>query len=301
MEFANVEIRGKSKSDRRKSMMLVIDVENIPRADPLVAASAGSPVDPNEAFQAPTDPVNATTAATSNSTNFSFGVHGLSAADVEALIRRNQELEHRAEEAEAHAANLQEELNAMLFLNSVQEQQIGELHNVVSRERLELNETLSGRVRKHRAEVKRLNAERASYEERANQMVAQMGEQMALLQQMAMGRIETLEGDLMAERHRAETLQQEVGSLRMQARIHQQQQRQQQGRAEDDEDEEEEEDEEAEGEDEVAEEGEEDEEEEEDGHSCGDDVDESSDSLPAKEVLGGGGVSEEKEMLAVMA
>jgi hypothetical protein len=82
------------------------------------------------------------------------------------------------------------ELHAMMFLNSIQEQKIIELEQMISKDRLEQNETSLSRGKKHKAEVKKLATERASYEERANQMISDMGEQMGLLQSMAMSRIE---------------------------------------------------------------------------------------------------------------
>ena len=137
-----------------------------------------------------------------------------SAIDVDALVRRNQELEERVKVSERNATCWQEELQAMTFLNGVQEQQLLELEESVHRMRLDANEAISNRIRKHKTELKRLATDRANYEDQANQMIAQMGEQMGLLQQMAMSRIEELESDLMSERHRAEALQQELDSLR---------------------------------------------------------------------------------------
>jgi len=106
------------------------------------------------------------------------------------------------------------ELHAMMFLNSIQEQKIIELEQMISKDRLEQNETSLSRGKKHKAEVKKLATERASYEERANQMISDMGEQMGLLQSMAMSRIEVLENDLMSERHRVEALSQEAVTLK---------------------------------------------------------------------------------------
>lgn len=86
--------------------------------------------------------------------------------------------------------SLQEDLHAMLFLNSVLEQKINELEQTISQDRLEQYENGANRGKRHKLELKRLALDRANYEERANQMIAEMGEQMALLQSMAMGRIE---------------------------------------------------------------------------------------------------------------
>lgn len=86
--------------------------------------------------------------------------------------------------------SLQEDLQAMMFLNSVLEQKISELEHAMSQDRLEQNEHGASRGKKHKAELKRLAHERSDYEDRANQMIAEMGEQMAMLQSTAMDRIE---------------------------------------------------------------------------------------------------------------
>lgn len=73
---------------------------------------------------------------------------------------------------------------------SLQEQRILELEQKQSSDRMDMNEALSQKSRKHRAAVKKLQQERAAYEERADSMIAQMTEQMTQLQKMAMSRIE---------------------------------------------------------------------------------------------------------------
>ena len=275
-EFANVEIRGKT-NDRRKSMMLTIDVDNIPRERTSMLGSTNSDdvstdspnnepsplpsyvysdheLDSNENCH--NDSISDANIGGLHDMN-RYDFNGMSAMDIDALIHHNDDLERRVEEAEHQTSCFQEELHAMNFLNGtninlgilsihaftlllmelpnnshthisidtslstgVQEQQILELEDVISRERLELNENRSALIRKHRMEMKKMTNERSSYEERANQMVAQMQEQMTLLQQMAMGRIESLESELMSERHRAEALQQEVTTLHMTAKLH---------------------------------------------------------------------------------
>jgi hypothetical protein len=98
----------------------------------------------------------------------------------------------------AHAATQEtcriavEEANALRFFSSLQEQRIEELDQQVSSNRLERNEALSQKSRKHRAAVKKMNQDRAEYEARADSMIQQMTEQMALLQKMAMSRIEVV-------------------------------------------------------------------------------------------------------------
>lgn len=84
----------------------------------------------------------------------------------------------------------QEDANATKFMCSLQEQRIEELERQSSRERLDHNEALSEKSRKHRHAIKKLNQDRAAYEERADSMIKQMNEQMTQLQHMAMGRIE---------------------------------------------------------------------------------------------------------------
>ena len=88
------------------------------------------------------------------------------------------------------ANNAQEEANTNKFMCSLQEQRIDELEQHVSQARLDQNEALSDKSRKHRQIIKKLNQERAAYEERADSMIKQMNEQMTQLQQMAMSRIE---------------------------------------------------------------------------------------------------------------
>ena len=264
LEFANVEIRGKT-NDRRKSMMLTIDVDNISRERTSMLGSSNSDVstdfptiDTSPSYLYSDHKPDSDEISHNESTSDSnidlhdmirYDYNGMSAMDIDALIHHNDDLEHRVEQAEHETSCFQQELHAMNFLNGidiirlftsfsrplmhplthpfdtysligVQEQQIIELEDIISRERLELNENRSALIRKHKMEMKKMTIERTSYEERANQMVAQMQEQMTLLQQMAMGRIEALESELMSERHRAEALQQEVSTLHMTAKLH---------------------------------------------------------------------------------
>jgi len=98
-----------------------------------------------------------------------------------------------------------EEINSLTFYNALQDQKILEMEQSISLDRMEHNENNSNRSRKHKAEIKILKAEREEYEEKANQMIQQMSEQMTLLQTMAMGRIEELEKELLTERRKNET------------------------------------------------------------------------------------------------
>ena len=99
-----------------------------------------------------------------------------------------------------------EEINSLTFYNSLQDQKILEMEHFITQDRMEQNENNSNRSRKHKAEIKILKAEREEYEQKANEMIQQMQEQMSLLQTMAMNRIEELEKDLLAERRKNETL-----------------------------------------------------------------------------------------------
>lgn len=111
----------------------------------------------------------------------------------EELREKEEELAHaRSEVTIANAAKneAQEDASATKFMCSLQEQRIEELEQQTSRERLERNEALSEKSRKHKQIIKKLTQDRASYEERADLMIKQMNEQMTQLQQMAMSRIE---------------------------------------------------------------------------------------------------------------
>jgi len=99
-----------------------------------------------------------------------------------------------------------EEINSLTFYNSLQDQKILEMETNITQDRMEHNENNSNRSRKHKAEIKLLKAEREEYEQKANEMIQQMQEQMSLLQTMAMNRIEELEKDLLTERRKNETL-----------------------------------------------------------------------------------------------
>lgn len=100
------------------------------------------------------------------------------------------QLKQELEAARTATTVAQEDANATRFMCSLQEQRIMELEVKQSSDRMDMNEALSQKSRKHRAAVKKLQQERAAYEERADSMIAQMTEQMTQLQKMAMARIE---------------------------------------------------------------------------------------------------------------
>lgn len=109
------------------------------------------------------------------------------------IALKNNELHQvkiELEKANAARAEAVEDANSIRFMSSLQEQRISELEQQQSRDRMERNEAISQKSRKHRAVVKKLNQDRAAYEERADQMIQQMNEQMGQLQKMAMSRIE---------------------------------------------------------------------------------------------------------------
>lgn len=91
---------------------------------------------------------------------------------------------------EARLAMAVEDHEALNFVIAVQNLKIRELEVSISNSRLQHNETLSEKHRKHKSELRRLNRERIEYEARAESMIAQMTEQMNALQTMAMARIE---------------------------------------------------------------------------------------------------------------
>lgn len=104
----------------------------------------------------------------------------------------------------------QEEIFAYMFENSVQAQKIEELEQAISKDRIETSEAIADKVRKHKDELRKLATERAEYENRANYMIREVNDQMAMLQQMAMQRIEELEKELMSETTKSRRLEEEL-------------------------------------------------------------------------------------------
>lgn len=108
-----------------------------------------------------------------------------------------------------------EEVNTRNFMISLEEQRSSELEQTISQNRLDHNEKLSRRAKKHKTTVRKLQQEKNEYEEKADQMVQQMTDQMTQLQAMAMKRIEQLEKDLIAQRHAHDHLMQEHRQLKL--------------------------------------------------------------------------------------
>lgn len=106
------------------------------------------------------------------------------------------------------------ELQTAYFYNSVQDQRISELEGHLSSARMEHNEKIQAKSRKHKTALKKVTAEKADYEKRTNTSIAQMNTQMHRLQSTAIGRIEDLENELLSARRSNEELQVEVHRLK---------------------------------------------------------------------------------------
>lgn len=111
---------------------------------------------------------------------------------IEKLYSRNTSLQAENERLDNLRAMSIEDVHATNFMNGILELKISELEDVISQDRLKHNEKLASKVKKHKAQAKKLNEERQSYENRANQMIQQMTEQMTLLQKTAMERIQVI-------------------------------------------------------------------------------------------------------------
>jgi hypothetical protein len=103
-----------------------------------------------------------------------------------------QESEEREIELENYLTFTFDELKATSFMNSIHEQRICELEEIISQNRMEHNEELASRAKKQKHALKKVNEEKIEYEKRANFMVTQLNEQMSQLQKMAMQRIEVI-------------------------------------------------------------------------------------------------------------
>ncbi len=104
----------------------------------------------------------------------------------EALMRTAAQLR----ESEARREMALEEVAAITFYCSLQEQKLTQSEEQLSASRMDHHEEVSAKTRKHRSLVKKMQAESAGYAERANSMIQQMNDQMSMLQRMAMERIE---------------------------------------------------------------------------------------------------------------
>lgn len=107
------------------------------------------------------------------------------------------------------------EMQAQVFTNALQSQQIEELECTISRDRLDNNEHEASKKKKFKKEKAKLEQEKMQVEERANDMVAQLTEQMNTIQTVAMSRIEELEKEMLMKNRIVEDLQMEISSLRL--------------------------------------------------------------------------------------
>ena len=109
---------------------------------------------------------------------------------LKAYLEELAHLRAREVESENRLQMANEEQQATYFLLEIQNQKIKEFEMAISSNRLRQNETISEKNRKHKAEIRKLNKERAEYEAQTNHVIAQLNEQLNSLQTMAMTRIE---------------------------------------------------------------------------------------------------------------
>jgi len=105
---------------------------------------------------------------------------------------RLHSLEEENKDLHTKVTSSLKEIQAQVFLNSVLEQKNDEINHHLSTDRLLRNEHIVNKTRKFTNELQRLTNEKTLYEQRANEMCTQMAEQMSLLQQTAMERIEVI-------------------------------------------------------------------------------------------------------------
>lgn len=118
--------------------------------------------------------------------------------------------QEKVQEYEARCDLAREDVEAMAFANSINEQRIGELELLITKSRMNQNEHNNKRNRKYKEEYERLDKDKVEYEQRANAMISQLQTQMCSLQESAMSRIETLEKDLMETQRKNEDLTNQV-------------------------------------------------------------------------------------------
>jgi hypothetical protein len=111
-----------------------------------------------------------------------------------------------------------QDVESMMFLSSVTEQRVQELEFQSSKSRLDQNEYNCKKNKKYKEEYERLEKEKAAYEARANGMIMELQGQMMSLQESAMGRIATLEEQVMEEGRRNEELSNQLTKERQAAK-----------------------------------------------------------------------------------
>lgn len=110
--------------------------------------------------------------------------------EINKLYKLLEESELKRNENENNHKMANEEINSCNFMSSLLDQKVEELEQQLSSERMNHNETMNQKSRKHKNVIKKMNQDRNDYETRADSMIQQMNEQMLQLQNMAMGRIE---------------------------------------------------------------------------------------------------------------
>ena len=122
--------------------------------------------------------------------------------------------EERASNAETTAKNYWDEVQAQHFINGVQAQGIEQLEQEISLDRMNQNESVREKNRKHKQALKRLKDERNEHEVRCENMMEQMQDQMNAVQEACMSRINSLEEELLEEKHQKDIIVNELTKMK---------------------------------------------------------------------------------------
>lgn len=101
---------------------------------------------------------------------------------IESLLRDKRLLEERED-------MFTEDIQAKEFYISIQDQRISELEEESSGHRLQYHEAMS-KIKKYKTNIKKLEYEKQSFENKSKNMMNQLNEQMAQLQSFALERIQ---------------------------------------------------------------------------------------------------------------
>lgn len=118
--------------------------------------------------------------------------------------------EERSAAAEASAERCWAEVAAQHFINGVQAQAVEQLEREISQNRMTSNENTRDKTRKHKLELRRLRQERDELEARCENFMEQMED----IQEACMKRIDSLEEDLLEEKHQRDLLAGELTAAR---------------------------------------------------------------------------------------
>ena len=132
---------------------------------------------------------------------------------LDAALSAQASAQQLSQEASERALLAEQDVQAHRFLNSILEQQLSQAADALQSERFD-NDERSAASKRHKAEVRRLQAERDEHHERATAMIQQMTEQMAQLQAYAMERIGKLEEELLEEQSRSGALESELAVVK---------------------------------------------------------------------------------------